>query len=542
MRQFKSGMVCVAHPYAAEAGFEMLQQGGNAIDAAVAVSFALTVVEPHASGLGGGGFMTIWMPHAHAGDAATSATPGRVFCLDCRERAPRAATPERYYNAGKTLQELTLSGPLAVAVPGLPMGLAYAAAHYGKLSRHTLAPMLEPAMRYAQEGFTITPKMAGNLATYHELLSSFPATARIFTTPDGPLPAGARLRQPELAATLAHIKEAGLRTFTDGALAARIEQCMAATGGLVTQADLAHYQPQERPILQSTYRGYTLWTAPPPSAGGLRLLQVLNIMEQYPVHEWGPHAVDTLHLMAEALKPAYAAGDRYIADPATSSAMPMEALLDKAWATARSGALSFERASPQSAGDIASGDERSCTTHYSIIDQWGNIVSATQTLGLFWGSGLVVADTGLLLNGEMNDFADGRGHINAVAPGKIPRSNMCPTIVLKDNKPVLILGSPGSQRIPSAVLQTISNVVDHGMDVASAVAAPRMHWQDGRLYLEGGIEPEVAEQLRHKGHTVELSTRQDRYFGGVHAILIDPATGTLTGAADPRRDGQALGA
>jgi gamma-glutamyltranspeptidase/glutathione hydrolase len=383
--------------------------------------------------------------------------------------------------------------------------------------------------------------MAVHLAAYAGLLASFPTTARIFTRPGDPILAGARLHQPDLAKTLLHIQAAGLRTFVDGALAEQIEQYMAATGGLVTRADLTHYQPQERAVLQGSYRGYTLWTAPPPSTGGLRLLQVLNIMEQYPIQAWGAHAVETIHLIAEALKPSYAAGERYIADPATAAAMPLEALLDKHWARARSRELSLAHVSTATTLDAAPAQERSCTTHYSIIDQWGNIVSATQTLGLFWGSGMVVPDTGLLLNGEMNDFSSDRANINAVAPGKIPRSNMCPTIVLKDNKPFLILGSPGSQRIPSAVLQTISNVIDHGMDLASAVAAPRVHWQDGTLYLEGGIPPEVAEQLRHKGHTVKLYADKDRYFGGVHAILIDPDTGALRGAADPRRDGQASG-
>lgn len=534
----KHGMVCAAHPYAAEAGVDMLRRGGNAIDAALAVSFALMVVEPHASGLGGGGFMTIRMPQVNAHDRSRHSEHGEVFFLDFRECAPRAATPERYYDTGKTLEELTISGPLAVAVPGMPRGLAYAAAHYGRLSRESLAPMIEPAMRYAADGFDITPKMAGHLATYHDLLAHFPTTARIFTTPHGPMAAGAQLRQPDLAQTLAHIKDAGLRTFVDGALAERLAQFMAATGGLVTQEDLASYQPHERRVIEGSYRGYTLLTAPPPSTGGMRLLQVLNIMEHYPIRDWGPNSVETIHLMTEALKPSYAAGERYIADPATVSAIPLDELLDKTWAEAQCGTLSLEHAGPQ-IGAISDND-RSCTTHYSIIDQWGNIVSATQTIGLFWGSGMVAADTGLLLNGEMNDFSEGRRHINAVMPGKIPRSNMCPTIVLKDNQPCLILGSPGSQRIPSAVLQTISNVIDHGMDLASAVAAPRMHWQDGTLHLEGGIAPGVAAQLQHKGHTVKHYANQDRYFGGVHAIQIDSETGALTGAADPRRDGQAI--
>jgi gamma-glutamyltranspeptidase/glutathione hydrolase len=506
MMGMKVGMVCAAHPDAAAAGVEMLR-------------------------LGGGGFMTLYMPHAD--------TPGNhVVFLDFRECAPRAATPKRYYGTGKTLEELTVSGPLAVAVPGLPMGLAHAAAHYGKLSRDDLTPMLKPAIRYAGEGFEITPKMAGHLAAYYELLASFPDTARIFTTADGPILAGTRLRQPDLARTLVHIQEAGLRTFADGTLAERLAQVMAASGGLVTRDDLSQYQPRERQVMQGSYRGYTLWTAPPPSAGGIRLLQVLNIMEHYPLHAWGPNSVESIHLMAEALKPSYAAGERYIADPAAAPAIPLDELLHPTWAEARCRELCFERAAMPTDGDAACDHDRGCTTHYSIVDPWGNIVSATQTIGLFWGSGLVAADTGLLLNGEMNDFSEGQWHINAVAPGKIPRSNMCPTIVCKDDNPFLVLGSPGSERIPSAVLQTLSNIIDHGMDVVSAVAAPRMHWQDGTLHLEGGIAPAVAEALQRKGHRIKTYAEKDRYFGGVHAIRIDPETGTLSGAADPRRDGQ----
>ena len=454
---------------------------------------------------------------------------------------PGAATPDRYYTPGQTFDELTLNGPLAVAVPGMPAGLAYAAEHFGHPSPTPLATLIEPARRAAEEGFTITPKMAEQFSAYYDLLRRFPSTARIFTAPDGPVPAGTHLRQPDLARTFAHLQAEGWRTFRDGRMAERIGQYMGETGGLVTRDDLAQYQPQERRLMQGSYRGYTLWTAPPPSAGGLRLLQVLSIMEQFPVPEWGPHAVDTIHLIAEALKYAYAVGDRYIADPATAPPMPLAELLAKTWATTQARRLSLSQASPFPPREVSAGNDTGCTTHFSIIDQWGNIVSATQTLGLFWGSGMVVPNTGLLLNGEMNDFAAVPTHLNAVAPGKIPRSNMCPTIVCKDNTPCLILGSPGSERIPSAVLQTISNVIDHGMDLASAVAAPRLHWQDGTLHLEDGIAPEVAAQLQHRGHVVKCYTRKERYFGGVHAIQIDPQTGRLTGAADPRRDGQALG-
>ena len=533
-------MVCAAHPSAAQAGLEMLQLGGNAIDAALAVSFTLNVVEPYASGLGGGGFMTIWMPDNHADSPAARLGNGRVLCLDFRERAPAAATPDHYYGTGQSVHDLTLQGPLAVAVPGMPSGLAHAAAHFGLLSRQTLKPMIAPAIRHAERGITVTRKMAKQFAAYHDFLSRYPTTARIFTRPQGPIPAGEVLQQPELAQTLAHISEVGLEAFSHDTLAPRLEHFMAVHGGLIAANDLATYRTHERPIIRGTYRDYTLLTTPPPSTGGMRLLQVLNVLERYPVRDWEPHAADTIHLIAEALKASFAAGERYVADPDTLPAIPMDELIAKAWAAELNGNLSLDRANPSFSLDSSPDDGQGCTTHYSIIDRWGNIVAATQTIGLFWGCGMVLDGTGLLLNNEMNDFSEGRTHINAAAPGKIPRSHMCPTIVLKDDRPFMILGSPASHRIPSAVLQTLSNVIDHDMELTAAVAAPRAHWQDGVLHLEAGIEPQVAAQLEQKGHTVERYAAKDRYFGGVHAIRIDPKSGALSGAADPRRDGRAM--
>lgn len=540
LQEFK-GMVCAAHPAAARAGLETLQLGGNAIDAALAVSFTLCVVEPFASGLGGGGFMTIWMPEKGAGSLPGRLRSGRAVFLDFRERAPAAATLEHYYDTGQSVHDLTLHGPLSVAVPGVPSGLAHAAARFGLLSNRTLDPMIAPAIEHAEHGITVTPKMAKHFASYHDFLSRYPTTARIFTRPHGPVQAGEVLRQPELAKTLAHISDVGLQGFSQGMLAHRLERFMATYGGLITAEDIASYQTQERSIIHGTYRDHSLLTAPPPSTGGIRLLQVLNVLEHYPVRRWGLNAADTVHVIAEALKASFADGERYVADPDTLSAIPTGELINKAWAAGLAHRLSLDDANPSYSPDSSPDDGEGCTTHYSIVDHWGNIVSATHTIGLFWGSGMVLDGTGLLLNGEMNDFSEGRTHINAVSPGKIPRSHMCPTIVFRGDRPYMILGSPASHRIPSAVLQTVSNVIDHGMDIGAAVAAPRAHWQDGVLHLEAGIGTDVASQLQQKGHVVKRYAAKDRYFGGVHAILIDPQLGALTGAADPRRDGQALG-
>ena len=534
-------MVCAAHPAAARAGLETLQLGGNAIDAALAVSFTLGVVEPFASGLGGGGFMTIWTPGPGAGSPASSLANGRAYFLDFRERAPAAAIPDHYYDTGQSVHDLTLHGPLSVAVPGVPSGLAHAAARFGLLSSRSLDAVIAPAIEHAEHGITVSPKMARHFAAYHDFLCRYPATRRIFTRANGPVQAGDVLRQPELAKTLAHISEVGLQGFSQGMLAHRLERFMAAHGGLITAGDLADYRPQERAIIRGTYRGHTLLTAPPPSSGGIRLLQVLNLLERYPVREWGVNAANTVHVFAEALKASFAAGERYIADPNTLSTIPTGQLIDKAWAAEFADHLSLDNANPSFSPDSSPDDGVGCTTHYSIIDHRGTIVSATHTIGLFWGSGMVLDGTGILLNGEMNDFSEGRTHINAVSPGKIPRSHMCPTIVFKDDRPYMILGSPASHRIPSAVLQTVSNVIDHGMDLGAAVAAPRAHWQDGVLHLEAGFASHVVSQLERKGHVVKRYAAKDRYFGGVHAVHVDPLFGALTGAADPRRDGQALG-
>ena len=345
LQQFR-GMVCAAHPAAARAGLETLQQGGNAIDAALAVAFTLCVVEPFASGLGGGGFMTIWMPENGAGSFASRLGNGRAVFLDFRERAPAAATLDHYYDTGQSVHDLTLHGPLSVAVPGAPGGLAHAAARYGLLSSRTLDPMIAPAIEYAEHGITVTPKMARHFAAYHDFLSRYPATARIFTRPSGPVQAGEVLKQPELAKSLERISNVGLHGFSHGMLAHRLGRFMAAYGGLITAEDVAAYQPQERPIIYGTYRGHTLLTAPPPSAGGIRLLQVLNVLEHYPVREWGLNAANTVHVTAEALKAAFEAGERYVADPATLPTIPTGDLIDKAWAADLVHHLSLDEADP----------------------------------------------------------------------------------------------------------------------------------------------------------------------------------------------------
>ncbi|MCB8959730.1 MAG: gamma-glutamyltransferase [Ardenticatenales bacterium] len=530
MKSFKQGMVSTAQTEATAVGLNTLQRGGNAVDAAIAISFMLTVTEPQNSGLGGGGFWTVWL-----------AKEQRAFFLDFRNASPAAALPEIYYRPDRTLADLTQTGPLAVAVPGMPRGLAHAAARYGDIARHDLASLIDPAIHCAANGFTIYPYMARVLSSQRDRLLQTASTAAIYAGPEATLAAGQTLRNPHLAASLRQIRDEGLETLSSGPLAERIAAYLAANGGLVALADMAAYQPIERELLRGSYRGHEIWTAPPPSAGGIRLLQVLNFMEQFPIGELGHNSAATLHVIAEALKHSRAACDHFIADPLSAPDAPVAELIDKAWALARQADFAADRAAAHSYLDAGSPDNGGHTTHFSVMDPWGNIVAATQTQGISFGSAVVAGDTGLLLNGEMNDFDPDPANVNAVRPHRRPRSNMCPTIVRQDGETVLVVGAPGGTRIPSAVIQAISNVLDHGLPLQAAADAPRIHWEPGMLHVEDAIRPDVITTLRDLGHPLNLRPTPDVYFAAIHAIQHDPATGELSGAADRRLDGNVLG-
>ena len=337
------------------------------------------------------------------------------------------------------------------------------------------------------------------------------------------------------------IRDEGLETLSSGPLAERIATYLAAHGGLVTLADMAAYQPIERELLRGSYRGHQIWTAPPPSAGGIRLLQVLNFMEKFAISDMGHNSAASLHVMTEALKHSRAACDHFIADPLTAPGAPVAEMIDKGWAQARLADFDPGQAAASSYLDAGSPDNGGHTTHFSVMDRWGNIVAATQTQGISFGSAVVAGDTGLLLNGEMNDFDPDPTNINAVRPNRRPRSNMCPTIVFRDEEPVFVVGAPGGTRIPSAVIQTISNLLDHGMPLQTAADAPRLHWEPGLLHVEDAIRPETIAALRNLGHPLKLHPTPDIYFAAIHAIQRDPLTGALDGAADVRLDGNVLG-
>jgi gamma-glutamyltranspeptidase/glutathione hydrolase len=531
-------MVASADAYASRAGLDILKRGGNAVDAAVAVGFALAVTYPSAGNIGGGGFMVIRL------------ADGRETTIDYRETAPAAAHRDMFLDAaGNPVTERSLVGPLAAGVPGSVAGLVLAQRKYGRLP---LATVMTPAVRLARDGFEITWHVAATLSDGQTLFSRFPSTARVFLRPDGTPPvAGERLVQPDLAATLQEIADHGPDAFYRGRIAGLIAAEMSRTGGLITTADLARYAPIERPALTGTYRGHRIVSMAPPSSGGVALLQLLNLLEAYPLAEYGLNSSRAMHLMIEAERRVYADRSEWLGDPAFVR-VPVEGLIAKPYAARLRASIDETRATPSSA--VLPGRpqdfESLQTTHYSVVDTEGNAVSTTTTLNGRFGSGQLVTGAGFLLNNEMDDFSAKPGapnmfgllggDANAVAPGKRMLSSMTPTIVVRDGRTWLVVGSPGGGRIITIVLQVLVNLIDHRMSVQQAVDAPRFHhqWQPDDVRVEPmGFPADVLHALEARGHTI----RVDSDMGGVHAIAIDPPSGLRLGASDPREDGAALG-
>jgi gamma-glutamyltranspeptidase/glutathione hydrolase len=524
----RQGMVATDHRLASEVGVAILRRGGNAVDAAVAVGFALAVVYPSAGNLGGGGFMLIH-----------DARRGRQVALDFREKAPSGARRDMFLDAqGQVVPGRSLFTPLAVGVPGTVAGLAHALEAYGSLP---LREVIAPAIRLARRGFPVSDELAQMLEAQREHLGAWPASRAVFFRDGRPLRAGERLVQKDLAASLALIARQGPAAFYRGAIGRRIAAALAPHGGLITAEDLARYQVVERPPVSGDYRGYRIVSMPPPSSGGTHIVQMLNLLERYPLAEMGAGSAQVIHLEAEAMKLAYADRAEYLGDP-DFIRVPVHGLTSRAYADELAAGIDPERATP--AARIRPGRpapyESEQTTHYSVADRHGNVVSTTYTLNLAFGSGIVAAGTGILLNNEMDDFAAKPGvanafglvggEANAVAPEKRPLSSMSPTIVLKDGKPWLVTGSPGGSRIITATLQTIINSIDFGMNPAEAAAAPRIHhqWTPDELRVEKGLSPDTLRLLAQKGHPL----RTGQTMGRTQTIRIDPEG--FRGASDPR--------
>jgi gamma-glutamyltranspeptidase/glutathione hydrolase len=532
----RHAMVVAQEPLAADVGLRVLQSGGNAIDAAVAVAFALAVTYPFAGNIGGGGFLLARM------------ADGRATFIDFREKAPLAATRNMYLDSKGNVTADSLVGWRASGVPGTVRGMELAHQKYG---RKPWAELLDPAVKLAAVGFPVSYSLDASLHSAGEikLLSQFPESKRIFLETAR---YGDQLVQPELAATLKRIRDRGASDFYEGETAQKLAEAMASNGGLITLADLKSYQAVEQEPLRGRYRGDEIITSPPPSAGGVGLLQMLGMLEGSGYEKTGAGSAASIHYVAEVMRRFYADRSEYFGD-SDFYKVPVRKLLDPHYIASRRDSIDPLHATPSSQirpGELA-GHESTETTHFNIVDNEGNAVAVTYTLNNGYGSGVTVPGLGFLLNDEMDDFAAKpgsenlfhliQGESNAIQPGKRPVSSMTPTIVTRDGKLFLMLGAPGGSRIINGVLQVILNVEDFHMNVQDAVDWPRFHhqWMPDILYVEKGISPDTVALLRAMGHEVSPLESTSPVVARVEAILNEG--GWLQGATDPRGNGKAEG-
>ncbi|MBB4507149.1 gamma-glutamyltransferase [Rhizobium johnstonii] len=496
------GMVVTAQHLATDVGVEVLKGGGNAVDAAVAVGYALAVVYPSAGNLGGGGFMTIRLKD------------GTKTFLDFRERAPLAATKTMYLDAkGDIVPRASLDGYLAVGVPGSVMGFETAREKYGTKSREEL---IAPALRFAKEGFTLEQGDAASFAGNAKRLAKDETAAKIFLKPDGkPYASGEKLQQPDLAAVLEGISEKGPDAFYKAAPAEAIVKASQAKGGILAKEDFEQYAVRELKPIECNYRGYDIISSPPPSSGGVIICEILNVLEGYPLSYLGYNSAETVHIMVEAMRYAYVDRNAALGDPDFVE-NPVTKLLDKKYALEIAAKIDPYKAGTSANLKPLGGKESTETTHYSIIDDEGNAVAVTYTLNGSFGAAVVAPGTGVLLNNEMDDFTSKpgvpnlyglvQGEANAIAPKKTPLSSMSPTIVTRDGKPFMVIGSPGGSRIITITLEAILNVVDFGMDISQAVNAPRLHhqWQPDKVFLEPyALSPDTEKTLAAMGYSFD---------------------------------------
>lgn len=524
-------MVVTSHALASQAGRDILRDGGNAVDAAVAIGFALAVVQPRSGNIGGGGFMVI-----------SDEKSDHVTSIDYRETAPAGAFETMFQDdQGNVIEEASRFSANASGVPGTVAGMAMALERYGSMS---LDRVMAPAIRLARDGFAIPPRFADGLNGSREQLEKDDGTRRLFYKTDGSdWRAGEVFRQPELAATLTRIAQNGPREFYEGETADHLIDTIKAHDGIMTREDLKGYRAVERAPVHGSYRGYDIYAMAPPSSGGVHIVQILNMLENDDLTAMGSGSAATLHLMSEAMRRAYADRSKYLGDPDFFD-VPIKALTSKAYARELRAQISPDRATPSDAigpGNLAPYESNE-TTHYSVADESGLAVSNTYTLNFSYGSGIAVPEAGFLLNNEMDDFSAKPGvpnafgliggKANAVAPGKRMLSSMTPTIVKHDGKNFLITGSPGGSRIITTTLEVISNVIDHGMNIQSAVSAPRFHdqWLPDELRIEDGFSPDTLRLLEGMGHHVV----QQSAMGASQSILINK--NGFQGGADPRRE------
>ena len=536
--QGKTAMVVTGQGLATKAALDVLKKGGNAVDAAVTAAFVMAVTLPRAGNIGGGGFMLIY-------DAGKK----DVIAIDFWQKAPGAASRTMFVGRdGREDQKLSRESCLAVAVPGTVAGLAYALEKHGTI---TLSQALAPAIMYAERGFVLNEGLCADIRAYEKLLRSRPGAAKIFFKQDGkPYETGDMFVQKDLAGTLRMIAKDGPDAFYRGVIADRIVGQMKTDRGILTKDDLAAYSPVVRKPVYGTYRGHSVYSMYPPSSGGTCIVETLNILDGLDLGGLGHNSAAAIHLLAEAMKRSFSDLFLYAGDPDAVS-IPVKGLTSKAYAAKLRKDIDPDRATPSN--KIRAGKavayEKDETTHFSIVDGKGNAVSATYTLNGNFGSGIVVDGAGFLLNNEMDNFNSNPGRpdqagiiqseANAIAPNKRMITAMAPAMIFFKDRLFLVTGSPGSSRIISTVLQVITNVIDHRMNIQEAVNAPKVHheWMPDELRVEKGISPDTVKILKGMGHNVVLRGP----MGAASSIMIDPVTSVRYGASDPRRDGLALG-
>lgn len=541
------GMVVTAGEQASEAGVAMLRQGGNAVDAAVAASFVISVIRPQSTGIGGGGFFLLYF-----------AKKQETIAVDFRERAPLRATADMFIRDGKAVPELSRNGPLSVAVPGLIAGLVEVQKKYGTMP---LAKVMAPAITLAHEGFPVYPRLAEAIAYRTKLLGESLETKAIYFREDRPLGEGELLVQKDLAKTLRLIAAKGKSGFYKGPVAKALVQAMKTREGLITQEDLDLYRVIYRTPVTGMFHGAQIHAMPPPSSGGVLMTEMLNVLAGFPLHEFGFHTPKAIHVLTETLRLAFRDRAQHLGDPDFVS-VPTPMLMSEDYAKEQRAKIDLAKATPSDAipatppGKV----ESTSTTHLSVIDKDGNAVATTQTVNLYFGSGMMVPGTGILLNDEMDDFSAqpmnpnafgliGYTSANAIAPRKTPLSSMSPTIVTRDGKVVLVAGSPGGSRIISSTLQVLLNVLVYNLSLPEAMFAPRIHHQwfpdDLQIEVQKGASPEgLPDALRQMGHKltlVESSTDGRHLFGDIQAIHVDLNSGVITGVSDPRGEGRPRG-
>lgn len=532
----KNGMVVAQEAIAARIGVEVLKKGGNAVDAAVATGFALAVSFPRAGNLGGGGFMLVHLAQSQ-----------KTIAIDYRETAPASMTKTIFLDeAGKFVPAKSQSSGLAVGVPGTVAGLYLAYEKYGS-GKFEFSELVRPAMLLARDGIKVEGDLISSLAEVKDRLARYPSSRAIFMHADGaPLREGDILVQPDLATTLYRIVQRGPKGFYESETAERIVNAVRNEGGIMSTDDLRDYKAIERDVVRGKYRDRDIVSMPPPSSGGVHIVQILNLLEGFPLNKTGPNSAQTIHLMAESMKLAYADREKWLGDPDFVK-NPIAGLVSKKYTEDLRKKISPDRATPSK--DIKAGDplafESDQTTHFSVIDAQGNAVANTYTLNFSYGLGMVAAGTGVMLNNELDDFAATAGapnafglmggDANAPGPRKRPLSSMSPTMVFRNGELELVTGSPGGSRIITTVLQVISNIIDHNMNVAEASEAARVHHQlyPDELRIERGISPDTVKLLEQKGHVV----REHKTMGSTQSIM--RVKGEIHGAADTRQMGTA---